>query len=294
VGKIGPEKPASLMQSRLEQEAHMQAAATDDETFGLDSFGFATLKSCIDVKTVAEARREILEEYGSSRPLPFRGGGQWFGHLNYVPSPVNPVIQEVVSNRNVRELLNNTLGSEYRFVAVGGNANLPGSRYQPAHIDEWHGSEFLIINIPLDKTTEYNGSTEVWPGTHREHLTLSQLNPAERPSARLNAMPGDLIVRQSKLWHRGTPNKSENVRVMLAILAARSDQILPPFPVSNEEQTRLQTFKVPFNTIIKSDPDRGFRPNYFSTTLKGNALELTWMFAPWIFTEMRRFKKSSI
>ncbi len=271
----------------------MQTAATD-ETVGLGSLGFATLKSCIDVKTVAEARRQIMEEYESSRPLPFRGGGQWFGHLNYVPSLLSPVIQEVVSNPQVKELLKDTLGNDYRFVSVGGNANLPGSRYQPAHVDEWRGSEFIIINVPLEKTTEYNGSTEVWPGTHRENLTLSQFNAVARPSARLNATPGDLIIRHSKLWHRGTPNKSNNIRVMLGILVAGSDQNLPPFTVSKEEQERLKTLEVPFETIIGSDVDRGFRPNYFATSLKGNALELLWIYAPWISTNIRRFKKSSI
>ncbi len=200
----------------------------------------------------------------------------------------------VISNSKVKELLDITLGTNYRIIGVGGNANLPGSRYQPAHFDEFRGSEFIIINIPLEKTIEYNGSTEVWPGTHRENLTFSLFNTVPRTSVRLNSMSGDVILRHSKLWHRGTPNNSKDVRVMLGILVARPDQTLPPFTVSEDEKARLQSSGFPLNTIVGSNLNRGFVPNYFPTNLKGNVLELTWMYTPRLYAELRRFKKHSI
>jgi hypothetical protein len=277
-------------------EVGIAVAKDEKSALELESLGYTILKSCVDVKTINQTRREIMAEYESAYPFPFRGGGQWFGHLNYVPSPLNQVIQQVIFHPRVENLLRHALEKDYKILGVGGNVNLPGSLCQPAHVDEWRGSEFLILNVPLEDVTEYNGSTEAWSRTHCENLTASYFNAASRPSVRLNAAPGDVIVRHSKLWHRGTPNKSADVRIMLAILVSRSDQMPPPFITSKEEEKTLNDLGIPFHTRIGAGKDlnRGFRPNYFPVSLKGNMLELTWIYAPRIYTFIRRFKKSSI
>lgn len=267
---------------------------TDDNASELESLGYTFLNSCIDVKSIEHALKEILAEYESSRPMPWVGGGKWFGHLNYVPSPSNQLIKEIVSNATIKKVLDNALGNDYKIVGFGGNANLPGSKHQPAHADGWLGTDFLVVNLPLGKVTEYNGSTEVWPGTHQEKLTLSQFSSVRRQSVRLNAAPGDVIIRYSNLWHRGTPNKSSDVRIMLALLVSRSYEKLPPFGVSKDEQADIQNFDLPVNAKTAAEFKRGFTPNYFTPNLKGNVLELTWMFAPSMFTAIRHFKKSSI
>ena len=260
----------------------------------LDTFGYTVLESCVDVKYTQDALRRLLAEYESARPMPWRGGGKWFGHINYTPSPSSRVLREIASNGRIRSVLDRALGKDYKIIGFGGNANLPGSRHQPAHKDGWLGTDFLVVNIPLGKVTEDNGSTEVWPGTHKEKLTISQFNSVRRPSARLNSSPGDVVIRYSSLWHRGTPNKSSEVRFMLAMLVSPLYKKLPPITVSADQQADLATLGLPVNAKTGSELKAAFRPNYFPTSLKGNILELTWMFAPSVFTAIRHFKKSSI
>jgi hypothetical protein len=272
----------------------MATAIARDNFLELETLGYTLLESCIDVKYTENAMHELLAEYQSDSPMPWRGGGKWFGHINYVPSPSNPIFREIAANSRIRKVLDHALGNDYRIIGFGGNANLPGSRYQPAHADGWLGTDFLVVNIPLGKVTEYNGSTEIWPHTHQEKLTISQFKGVRRQSVRLNSSPGDVVIRYSNLWHRGTPNQSSEVRIMLAILVSRFYEKLPPFAVSKNEHDDLSSFGLPVNAKIATEFKRGFSPNYFGTNLKGNALELTWMFAPGIFTAIRHFKKSSI
>jgi hypothetical protein len=272
----------------------MEKQIVEDSAMELETSGYTLLEACIDVKYTENATQELLAEYESSRPMPWRGGGKWFGHINYIPSPSNRIFKEVASNPRVHKVLDNALGADYKIVGFGGNANLPGSRYQPAHADGWLGTDFLVVNIPLGKVTEENGSTEIWQRTHQEKLTISKFNSVPRSSIRLNSSPGDIVLRYSNLWHRGTPNRSSEVRMMLAILVSRAYDKLPPFIVNEQEQAAVATFGLPSNTVIGPEPKRGFTPNYFPTGLKGNALELTWMFAPKVFTAIRHLKKSSI
>jgi Phytanoyl-CoA dioxygenase (PhyH) len=269
-------------------------ATTDENAHELETSGYTLLESCIDVKYTENALKEILAEYESTHPMPWVGGGKWFGHLSYVPSPASQIFGEIASSSRIKTLLDRALGTDYKIVGFGGNANLPGSRYQPAHADGWLGTDFLVVNIPLGKVTESNGSTEVWPRTHQEKLTVSQFNAARRQSVRLNSSPGDVVIRYSNLWHRGTPNRSSDVRIMLAILVSRFYEKLPRVTVSKEEQADLLTFGLSVNSKTGSEFKRGFGPSYFPASLKGNILELTWMFAPGMFTAIRYFKKSSI
>jgi hypothetical protein len=269
-------------------------ATIEEHALELETMGYTLLESCIDTKSTEDAMNELLAEYESTRPMPWTGGGKWFGHLNYVPSPSNRIIKEIASSPRIKEVLDRALGKDYKVVGFGGNANLPGSRYQPAHADGWGGTDFLVVNVPLGMVTEHNGSTEVWPRTHQEKLTVSQFNSVRRESVRLNSSPGDVIIRYSNLWHRGTPNRSSDVRIMLALLVSRFHQKLPPVKVSKDEQADLLRFRLPVNAGTGSELKRGFAPNYFAPNLKGNILELTWMFAPGIFTAIRHFKKHSI
>lgn len=260
----------------------------------LDTLGYTVLESCIDVKYTEDALTQLFAEYEAALPMPWRGGGKWFGHINYTPSPSSRVLREIASNARIRSVLDRALGKDYKIIGFGGNANLPGSRFQPAHKDGWLGTDFIVVNIPLGNVTENNGSTEVWPGTHKENLTISQFNSVHRPSARLNSSPGDVVIRYSNLWHRGTPNKSSEVRFMLAMLVSPLYKKLPPITVSADQQAELATLGIPVNAKTGSELKATFRPNYFPTSLKGNILELTWIYAPSVFTAIRHFKKSSI
>ncbi|MDF2708571.1 MAG: kanJ [Nonomuraea muscovyensis] len=129
-----------------------------------------------------------------------------------------------------------------RVISYHGHTVLPGSSPQPVHAD-WeplwpqpglaHPPFMLAVNIALVDTGEHNGSIEVWPGTHelasrevyrhgslcvREELLEERR--AARPPERVAMRPGDVLVRDVRLWHRGTRNTSGTARPMLWLLLA--------------------------------------------------------------------------
>jgi hypothetical protein len=193
----------------------------EENALELETLGYTLLESCIDAKYIDHALKELIAEYESALPMPWRGGGKWFGHINYAPSPLHQLFREIASSSKIKAVLDQALGKDYKIIGFGGNVNLPGSRYQPAHMDGWLGTDFVVVNIPLGEVTEYNGSTEVWPGTHQEKLTISEFNAARRQSVRLNSSPGDIIIRYSNLWHRGTPNSRLSCRDLEYLLTLR-------------------------------------------------------------------------
>jgi hypothetical protein len=87
----------------------------------------------------------------------------------------------------------------------------PGN--QPRH-DACPG---LVVNVPLQDFTVLNGATRVFLGTH-----LLRGLPADVAAlgteARVVASKGDLILRDLRLAHGGMPNRSSEIRTMLAMV----------------------------------------------------------------------------
>lgn len=111
---------------------------------------------------------------------------------------------------------------------------------QPVHWDDpqlWPGlaqappPASLVVNLPLVDVTLANGALEVWPGTHRD---VRSGNPAEQgllvpeewlatrraevPPVRVPLPRGALLLRDARLWHRGTINTTPQPRPMVALL----------------------------------------------------------------------------
>jgi ectoine hydroxylase-related dioxygenase (phytanoyl-CoA dioxygenase family) len=121
---------------------------------------------------------------------------------------------------------------------------MPGSEYQPAHRDckyLFPGLPVIIppymyeLNIPLVDFREDNGPLEVWPHSHLFHdlklgdptTVTSTFNTTTKTEIQQYAddleprcvlMPaGSFLLRDPRMWHRGTPNRSDAPRPMLSI-----------------------------------------------------------------------------
>lgn len=98
----------------------------------------------------------------------------------------------------------------------------------------------LVINVPLITMTPENGSTEIWLGTHRDTgLHVQEGIHGERASGRIKeeelekqrairppcqpVVPkGSIVLRDLRLWHAGIGNRTDAVRVMLAMSMSRT------------------------------------------------------------------------
>lgn len=163
------------------------------------------------------------------------GAGQVEGHLQQGAPPFAPYIfRDIVANPFAIQVTRAILGEGLYNRFYNGNANCPGSGLQPLHADGphlWpdmdvaHPPAALIINIALMDVTEANGSTELWPGTHRIPMNDQRVSAVAEakgreiaPPIRANTKKGSLLIRDPRLWHRGVPNHSNVVRHMLAMI----------------------------------------------------------------------------
>lgn len=153
---------------------------------------------------------------------------------------------------NLFKTLQSVFDDHFALVFFSSDISSPGSTFQTIHQD---GNDFaLALNVPLVDSDEQNGATHIYPKTHRlsddspftnesnafseeEIIKRSeQLNPVS-----LNVKIGDYTLRDLRLIHRGTPNKTNEHRPYLSsIFLPSSENVAPTFESINYG---LQTFK---------------------------------------------------
>src|SRR5690606_24995600 len=148
----------------------------------------------------------------------FRGGGLLSGHLNCFPGASARFIFETLQQEGVLALATELHPSVQRMPNVGCNFNLPKSHTQHWHIDRPFNRSFLIMNVAVVDSTIVNGATEVIPGTHKQFYKYTRFvrERVARHGTRVPLKRGDVLIRDSNVWHRGTTNHSPVARPMLA------------------------------------------------------------------------------
>ena len=171
------------------------------------------------------------------------------GHLQQGPPPFTPyVFAEYVANPLVADALRTILGKDAYCEFYNGNTNCPDSTFQELHLDAPHpeaalteapGSSAIaaptsavVVNVVPQDVDETNGAVELWPGTHGivvpTPVPVDAIEPrrAESPPIRGSFRKGDVLLRDSRLWHRGVPNGSAEYRHMIAMVFVAGDK--PP------------------------------------------------------------------
>ena len=165
------------------------------------------------------------------------------GHLQQGPPPfVDYVFGDVAMNAQVNAVAEALFGGRPQLTFYNGNTNCPGSIRQRLHMDGRHTTEpgepvpptsAVVVNIPPGGMNDTNGAIELWPGSHRVAVhgapqgvpgDMEAERQRTRPPENPCTVPGDVLIRDVLLWHRGVPNKSSRPRHMIAlILSAPSD-----------------------------------------------------------------------
>jgi hypothetical protein len=196
----------------------------------LRSDGFVIFDSVLDESLVERLRKALLErideyvfEVLDSRPqtryhLPLR--------------LTEPFIDDlVICNPLVMPTLTGTLGNDLAISYFGSDTAGPGSTYQNVHAD---GRPLfpelpltlppygVVVNFPLVDFHEENGPLEIWPSSSHHLAGIDpQVGSDILGSTPVVAPAGSLILRDLRLWHRGTPNRTTEIRPMVAVVYAR-------------------------------------------------------------------------
>ncbi len=192
--------------------------------------GFVILKSHFDVQRIqrwAEAFAPLLEAAVNDPKKAGARGKQRY----YVTLPFEGVFADpyFFDDDDVLAVVERVAGADPVMCQLASDTPLQGSEYQMPHRDtpalfpELTDTEVpsyqLAVNFPLCPVTLMNGPLDTARGTHR--MTRAQaLAAMERGDTALEPLTlelGDVIVRDVRAIHRGTPNRTDTPRPMIVI-----------------------------------------------------------------------------
>jgi hypothetical protein len=198
--------------------------------------GAVVLAGVVDLDHVSALRGKMEEDLPEILSRGRTNGPA--GHYVQGPPVCAPyVFADVLANPLAVQVSALAVGTSLQLTLLNANTVVPCTEAQHLHRDqgnlwkdmkETHRPWNIAVHIPLSDVDESNGSTEVWPGTHRlvhegpvptDEAALARRAAIAAP-AQLVCPAGGIILRDNRAWHRGMPNRTEQPRIMLSLIFA--------------------------------------------------------------------------
>ena len=234
--------PFTVIAARADEVA-AGALAAERQTAAVESLrihGAVVIDGAIDAETCDSLREAMLADLPRAAAKPHALNVH--GHIQHNP-PLRAahLHRDVIANPIALTIIKAIIGPVQLSLYTGNTMMPHTTQEQPLHWDEyqlWPAADGptppaeLTINIPLVDVDIDNGALEVWPGTHRDLRSGARLGPeddalhvpidwiearrAEVPPVRVPLPKGALLIRDGRLWHRGTTNSTDEPRPMVA------------------------------------------------------------------------------
>ena len=235
--------------------------------------GYLIFRKVVPKERLTALAADLREEFDRARGSSalFSGGGLISGHVNSFPGEGARFAYEALEQHGIVDVIRAIYPKPFAGPYVGCNLNLPGSVAQHYHMDGWFLGDFIIANVAVVDTDLVNGAIDVLPGTHKSFYPYWRfvLERARRLTTRVQMQQGDVLIRTSRLWHRGMPNRAAVPRPMIGFTLG--DPATTP---------AADPFRVNDGKIV-------FQPNWFRTTALGRLREHTFAAAPVTYSAYR-------
>ena len=200
-----------------------------------------------------------------------RGPARYYVTLPFIKPFADPCIYE---DEDVLAIVYELVGAGAVMCQLATDTPLLGSEYQEVHRDTRPlfpetGQETpafqLAINFSLVPVTLENGPLEITRGTHMmsKEEGLCRIEAGEIKLEPLEMQPGDVLIRDVRGLHRGTPNRTGVPRPMVVIGYSR-EWLLRPEVGIRVPRAALESLSpraaqlLRFNPIVDSlDEDTG-------------------------------------
>lgn len=264
--RIDPRELNVIVSDQEHRDGRLSAENTRLGTLLLHARGYVILQGALPESLVAELRSNFVELYAESlrhhrlgqrersasdlqvgaKSVSWERGSRF----RIFPKLTGPFASKyVLRNPFAHVIISETLGAEYYCKSLSSDTCIKGSTTQAPHrdIDFYDNDDAsgCLVNIPLMHCGLHNGPIEVWPGG--SHLWRSELfrkfnlqpfiqddpNPEVEffasfiSSTLIELRPGDLMIRDPGMLHRGTPNPTDEPRTMLTAGYFRSHYYYP-------------------------------------------------------------------
>ena len=156
---------------------------------------------------------------------PNRGANRYYVTLPFQDLWADPAI---IDNDAIMAVVEELVGADGVMCQLASDTPLKGSEHQALHRDTQllfpeSGVETppyqLAVNFPLVDVTDETGPMEYAPGTHMlsKDEGMARIQSGEIPLVRCYMQRGDVMIRDVRHIHRGTPNLSATPRPMVVI-----------------------------------------------------------------------------
>src|SRR5215207_2291796 len=191
--------------------------------------GLCILRDHLPVQTLNRWRERFLPLLHShierEGHIQNRGSQRFYVTLPFIAPFAD---ENIFANPDVLAIVENLVGRDFTMVQLATDTPLKGSDYQELHRDApplfpETGSETpafqLAVNFPLVDVTPDNGPFETSFGTHlmTKEEGLRRIETGEIEVKPLMMKVGDLMIRDVRGIHRGTPNRTDQPRPMCVI-----------------------------------------------------------------------------
>ena len=194
---------------------------------------------------------------------PNRGPRRHYIALPMVPPFYDP---RIFADATIVAIVERLLGEDMAMAQYATDTPLSHSGYQAGHaqVGDLFPEEptayppaLIAVNFPFVDVTPQRGPFEVARGTHLlpKEEALAKINAGDIALEPLFMQAGDVLIRDPRCLHRGSPNRSETPRVVAVIGCQRAwlqrtvNHDEQPIPreqwdgMSEEERKRLRYFK---------------------------------------------------
>lgn len=225
--------PEEVAEGRL-TEAHFQEALE-----AMDRDGFVVLKDIIAQEHIEILREKLLADvalFTGRKNAPFNFNR---GNVQQDPPPFPPYLfRDVLVNDIVISITKAILGPGVRSNFYSGNTAIKSDQRQPPHADvgqiykEVVVPTFgIVVNVPTVDMSPENGSTEIWPQTHKDPAVWMHAPKIDVPQEAMDryratvgepiqphVTAGSVLLRDIRMWHAGMPNHTDSPRPMIAMI----------------------------------------------------------------------------
>ncbi len=187
---------------------------------------------------------------------------------HYVTLPFSAPFDDphVFENADIVNLCRLLVGDDMWLCQLASDTPLLGSQTQPVHRDALPlfpelAAETppyqLAVNFPLVDVSAANGPTEIARGTHEQtkETGLGRLERGEIALEPVDMRVGDVLVRDVRGLHRGTPNTTDTPRPMIVLGYSRRWLFRPEvgIRIGSNAWARLserQRYLLRFNPVV--------------------------------------------
>ncbi len=202
--------------------------------------GFCILPGLISPEKIRawnESFEPLLMDHIESQGDPsFRGANRFYVTLPFAKPFADP---SIFDNDDILAIVERIAGKDFVMCQLASDSPTLGSDFQAIHSDapplfpeepEIQTPSFqLAVNFPLCDVTPENGPLEITRGTHRMKKAdaLSKIESGEIKLESITMKAGDVMIRDVRCLHRGTPNRTNVPRPMVVIGYSRSWMLRP-------------------------------------------------------------------